>query len=174
MTTRGLAVAATALLLCAPLARGEAELEPALSAPEPEAAAPATAEPGAAPAASDRRVVRAGFTTDVIDREPQGWVTALENDHLRVFYFSELRGMQGRSVTHRWEYAGSVVAEVSFEVSGPRWRVYSVKSLGPEQLGEWSVTLVDDAGHALRRDVLRYAAVVEDADPEIPGRAPQP
>ena len=146
-----------ALLLAAP-AWSEAELEE-LGTPTTEAAEAAgeTAEPEAPPvAASTGSVVRATFTTDVLEREPQNEITTLENDHPLVFYFTELRGMTGRTVTHRWEFAGEVKAETSYAVGGPRWRVFSSKNLDPTWLGEWTVTVVDDTGRELRSDRFTY------------------
>ena len=86
-------------------------------------------------------VERSSFTTAVVDREPQDAVESLTNDHVQIAYFTEARGMTGSRLTHRWEHQGRVMAEVSFDVGGPRWRTHSVKTLDPEMLGEWQVSV---------------------------------
>ncbi len=164
--------ATTALL--ASSAWSEAELEPELAVAAPAAEAKSEAPPTTPePAVSTGSVARATFTTDVLAREPQDSVTTLSNDHPRVFYFSEIHGMTDRTVTHRWEYNDVLMAEVSHAIGGPRWRVFSTKSLDPSWLDDWSVTLVDDSGAVMRRDSFTYTEIVEEVDPEIPA-APAP
>ena len=88
-------------------------------------------------------VARGGFTTAIVDREPQDELDSLPNDHETVYFFTELQDLAGEKVTHRWEYNGQVMAEVSFDVGGDRWRTHSSKNLQPIWLGEWTVTVVD-------------------------------
>ena len=102
------------------------------------------------------RVVRAMFTTEVVDREPVNRVLALANDVRRIYFFTELRGMQGQTVYHRWEYNGEVVATMKFEVKGPRWRVFSVRDLDPLALGRWTVVVTDEKGWPLKAAIFEY------------------
>jgi len=152
-------------------AREEPELESAVAEtdlatksetnqPAPAEMAPMTPAPG--------RVARATFATDVVDREPTDSVATLETDRPHVFYFSELQGMQGRTITHRWEYGSQVLAEVHFAVAGPRWRIFSRKNLGLSRLGDWSVSVVDESGQVLRTDHLAYTEAAEGVDPSVP------
>ena len=53
-------------------------------------------------------------------------------------------------------YFGDVMAEVSFNVGGDRWRVWSSKTLVPEWRGDWNVIVVDEAGNVLHEDTLIY------------------
>lgn len=96
--------------------------------------------------AQDAGVARAQFTTAIEDREPVDQVHRLGTEHDRVVFFTELRGLEGRRVTHRWVHDGEVEARVDFEVGGPRWRVWSSKDLIPEWSGTWIVEVVDDEG----------------------------
>jgi hypothetical protein len=41
-------------------------------------------------------------------------------------------------------------------VKGPRWRVWSSKSLNPDWLGQWRVTVVDDTGAVLVQRDFNY------------------
>lgn len=146
----------------------------ATTAPSPK---PQTPTPQAAsaesPQAATGSIPRASFTTAVVDREPQDSVSTLTTDETRIFYFTEIAGLDGRSVVHRWEFDGTVMAEVPFQVGGSRWRVYSSKSLLPGWIGEWKVTVVDDSGNVLRTDTFTYAAAEADASP-TPDETPSP
>ena len=120
------------------------------------------------PAAQQGYVERSVITTNMIDREPQDEVRELTNDHTQVFYFSDLRNLAGETVTHRWEFDGSVIAEISFEVGAPRWRVYSSKNLLPEWIGEWTVSVIDSGGQVLATDTFLYTeAIGGEADAEL-------
>jgi len=121
-----------------------------------EDAADAVAPKEAADEAPLGLVPRALLTLTVVDREPGEEITSLSNDHRQIIFFTELRDLTGQRVLHRWEYKGEVVAEVPFEVRGPRWRVYSVKSLKPDQVGEWSVSVVDGYGRILSARSFSY------------------
>ena len=81
-------------------------------------------------------VERAIFTSAVEKREPVDQLAVVPNTKREVYFFSDLRHLQGRQVTHRWEYKGQVMAEVTFKIGGPRWRVFSRKSLDPDQTGK--------------------------------------
>ena len=115
-------------------------------------------EQGAETEAMAGEVARATFTSEVIDREPQDEIASLGNDQQKIMYFTELKDMTGTTVTHRWELHGKVMAEVAFEVGGPRWRTHSSKELDPLWLGEWKVSVVDDQGKVLRTDTFVYEA----------------
>lgn len=125
------------------------------TAPQVENAAPASEQPAPEPAAqqapvNDDSIARAQFTTAVVDHEPTDNITTLTNDHSTVYFFTEIVGAQGETYTHRWEYEGQQMAEVTFNVGGPRWRVYSSKNLKPEWTGTWTVTVLDSAGNPVK------------------------
>lgn len=101
-------------------------------------------------------VERALFTASVENREPGEPVVLLDEVPQDVYFYTELRQLAGHTITHRWEYAGEVVAEVPFEVGGPRWRVYSKKRLLPTQAGKWSVVVVDESGWVLHAEMFEY------------------
>ncbi len=94
-------------------------------------------------------VARATLTTAVQEREPVDSVSSLSNDKTTLYYFTEVRDMAGQTIKHRWEHNGEVMAEVEFEIGGPRWRIYSSKTLVPSWLGDWKVSATDAAGNPL-------------------------
>jgi hypothetical protein len=107
----------------------------------------------------------------------QNSIASLGSDRNRVYYFSEFVGISGRQLTHLWQYQGEVMAEVSIAIAGPRWRAYSSKSLDASQLGEWTVSVIDESGGVLRKDSFVYEAPApapEVAAPAAPsaGEAP--
>lgn len=107
-------------------------------------------------AAAADAVARAQFTTAVDAREPVDNVAELGTAENKVYFFTELKDLDGHTVTHRWEYGGEVMAEVSFDVRGPRWRVWSSKQLLPAWTGEWTVAVVDESGDTLAEESFQY------------------
>ena len=103
-------------------------------------------------------VARGMFTTAIVDREPQDDLASLSNDQHNVLFFSELTNMAGQTVTHRWEYNGQVMAEVSFDVGGDRWRTHSSKNLQPIWLGEWTVSVLDGDMKVISTHKFKYTA----------------
>jgi hypothetical protein len=101
-------------------------------------------------------VKRAVFTTAIKNREPTNDIRKLRNTQHKIYYFTEIRSMQGKMVKHRWVYKGKVMAEVKFKVKGPRWRVYSSKRLEGNWLGDWAVLTVDQNGTILSKNRFSY------------------
>ncbi|MDV3237780.1 MAG: DUF2914 domain-containing protein [Gammaproteobacteria bacterium] len=103
----------------------------------------------------DGVVKRAVLTTAIMDREPMDELVTVGAGHHEIYFFTELKNLAGRTVTHRWAHAGMIVSEVSFEVGGPRWRVFSRNALHLDRPGTWTVTVVDESGwtlHEMRFD----------------------
>ncbi|UCE86695.1 MAG: DUF2914 domain-containing protein [Deltaproteobacteria bacterium] len=111
-------------------------------------------------------VTRAMFTTDIHEREPLNWVTELRNDRTVIFFYTDLRNLTGRTVVHRWKWNGRPMGDVPIEVGGPRWRAYSIKTLHPSWLGEWTVTVVDPEGEVFIEKAFTY--VEADAPAPLP------
>jgi len=110
----------------------------------------------AGPAATSDNVRRATFTTDVMEREPVDDVDSLSTASDKIYFFTEIVGLEGGSITHRWIYGGETVAEVTFEIGGPRWRIFSSKALMSSQTGEWIVEVADGHGNVVRKETLVY------------------
>jgi hypothetical protein len=150
---------------------GAAEKAPAPAAAPADATAPAAKDSAAAPA-STGSVARAVFTSKVVDREPTDNITTLTSDAGNISFFTELQGLQGQTVTHRWEHGDKVMAEIKFEVGAPRWRVFSSKRLDPSWTGEWKVSVVDANGSTLSAATFTYAAGDKPAKETAPAAAP--
>jgi len=102
----------------------------------------------ALPVWAEGTVARAQFSTDVIDREPIddiGPIVKVEYGKIQnVYFFTDLRDMSGSRVVHRWTLDGDSQAEISFDIGGDRWRVWSSKRLLPGFDGKWAVEIVQD------------------------------
>jgi hypothetical protein len=109
----------------------------------------------------DAYVARAQFTTAVVDREPVDQVMELDAQADRIYFFTDLRNLQGRTITHRWEFEGKILSEVHFKVGGPRWRVYSAKSLNPGETGKWTVFVLDESGWPLHATIFKHGEAMD-------------
>lgn len=107
------------------------------------------------------KVSRALFTTAVVDREPVDRVLVLDGSIDQVYFFTELRYMDGQIVRHRWEYQGKTVYTKIFKVKGPRWRVYSSHKIKPEQLGKWTAVVTTNKGWPLKASIFEYVSQPE-------------
>lgn len=126
-----------------------------------QAAEPTTQQPTQTVQASETQapagsVRRFHFTSDVSEHEPVDKLISLSNNDSVVYFFTELRNFQGQKITHRWQYHGELLADVTFNVGSPRWRVWSKKNLSPHWIGEITVTVIDEQDRVLATDVLHY------------------
>lgn len=110
---------------------------------------------------ASENVTRSTFTTDVAEREPVDKLGQLTNDKEKVYFFTEITGMAGHTITHRWEHSGDVKAEVKFKVGSDRWRIWSSKNLQPHWVGEWIVTVMDEEGKVLAEESMAYVPMKE-------------
>lgn len=106
-------------------------------------------------------VARSTFTTGVQNREPVDQVTTATTAIDTIYFFSELEGLEGQTVMHRWEYDGDVMAEVSFDVGGSRWRVWSTKKMLPTWTGQWTVSVVNGSGEVIDSKQFQYQPAPE-------------
>jgi hypothetical protein len=101
-------------------------------------------------------VSRGQFTSAILDREPVDLIETLSTDHNNIIYFTELNELQGQTVTHQWKYNGIVMFEKSFDVGGPRWRVWTSKSLQPGWSGTWTVNTLDSDRNVILSQTFEY------------------
>jgi len=137
--------------------------EPAAAPASAPAAEQTDSTPSVTPAsesapATQGTVQRAIITTAIKDHEPVDDVSSVGSETLKVYLFTDLRGMKGEHITHRWMYNGQVVSDVGFDVKGDRWRVWSSKTLQPIFAGKWTVKVLDAAGNELTSKEFDYTA----------------
>lgn len=125
----------------------------------PASAAPApAAEMGEQAGFSTGSVVRSALTSAVEDREPTDSLNVVDSEQKQLYFFTELRDMSGQTAKHRWEYNGKVMAEVEFNVKGPRWRVWSSKNFVPGWTGDWKVSVINGAGDVISEKSFTYVS----------------
>lgn len=115
-------------------------------------------------------VVRSAFTSSVENREPTDSLEIVSSEQNQLYFFTELRDMSGQTARHRWEFDGKVMAEVEFNVKGPRWRVWSSKSFVPGWAGDWKVSVINGAGDVISEKNFSYetAAAAQAVESEAP------
>ena len=106
-------------------------------------------------------VARSAFTSSIAEREPVDTLQQLNAVEQKVYFFTELRDMEGQTATHRWELNGEIMAEVAFEVKGSRWRVWSSKNLQPQWTGEWKVSVLNGANEVITETSLNVMPETE-------------
>jgi len=115
-------------------------------------------------------VVRSALTSAVENREPTDKLDIVNTEQQQLYFFTELRDMSGQTAKHRWEHNGKVMAEVEFNVKGPRWRVWSSKSFVPNWIGDWKVSVLNGAGEVIKEETFTYetASASQAAEPATP------
>jgi hypothetical protein len=120
----------------------------------------------AAQALPEGSVARSAFTGGIQEREPVDQLTEVTTANSTVYFFTELKDLDGQTVKHRWLYQGAVVAEVAFNVGGSRWRVWSSKTLQPDQLGTWTVEVVNGSDKVIASSNIEHKEAPQ--EPPVP------
>ncbi len=103
-------------------------------------------------------VVKAVFTTAVVGGEPTDFLSEIENTVPEVYFFTQLEGMAGQTVTHRWKYDDTVMATAELDVKRDVDQVWSSNKMKPEWTGAWDVEVVDGSGQIIHRGVFVFEA----------------
>lgn len=109
-------------------------------------------------AQAETGVLRSTFTTEVLNKEPVSELQKISTDITRVYFFTEITGLNGHTITHRWEYNGEVLAEVSFEIAANRWRTWSSKNMLASWTGKWQVSVLDEGGNMIEQNSFEYVS----------------
>lgn len=108
---------------------------------------------------AETAVLRSIFTNKIERTEPVSDLKSITNETTRIYFFTEIIGFKGRTITHRWEYNGRVFADVLLEVQENRWRTWSSKNMLSSWLGDWHVSVLDEGGNVLEKKSFAYRAV---------------
>lgn len=89
------------------------------------------------------QVVRSQLTSNIENREPtdnlEGLVQSHKNEIKRVYFFTQVAGLENQQIIHRWLYEGEEKAAVTLNIGSDSWRTYSSKSLPSYWHGKWQV-----------------------------------
>ena len=101
-------------------------------------------------------ISNAVFALDIEDRVPINIVEEADNSLGKIYFFTNIRNLQGQSITHRWIYKDKVMADIVFDVKGPRWRVWSSKNLWHTWLGKWTVQVITSESGVIYEKEFNY------------------
>ncbi|MFY8352951.1 DUF2914 domain-containing protein [Pseudoalteromonas sp. SSM20] len=90
-------------------------------------------------------VSRALLSRDIVAREPVdiiGERIARASFAKKLYFFTEVNGLKGKLVRHKWYFQDQLQADVELTVYAERYRTYSSKNIAALQLGMWRVELV--------------------------------
>lgn len=104
----------------------------------------------------DGTVTRAIFTTKFKNNKPVNEVLILENNNKNLYFFSVVKNMQGKVISHRWEHHGKKVFEQKFKVSAKSEKLISKYKLDPAKTGEWMVIITDGQGWPIKATMFKY------------------
>ena len=101
-------------------------------------------------------ISNAVFALNVEDRVPINIVEEADNSLGKIYFFTNIRNLDGERITHRWIYIDKIMADVSFDINGPRWRVWSSKNLWYTWIGKWKVQVLRMDGSLLYEKIFNY------------------
>jgi len=108
----------------------------------------------------DSQISRTLFTSKLKNNEPLDEVLVLENDIQTLYFFSEVKNMHGKTITHRWEYRADEkyikVFERKFKVSKKTEKLVSKFKLDSTKTGEWMVIISDEQGRPVKAAMFKY------------------
>jgi hypothetical protein len=107
----------------------------------------------------NHNLTRAALVYDINNKEPAGETVRTVNISKRkptwVYYFTELKSMNGQKVYHEWLKNGELVSKQKLSISGDEWRTSSRKLLTDSEKGNWAVRLVDEHGQLLNEKTFK-------------------
>jgi len=103
-----------------------------------------------------KNISEAEFAKKIIDRVPINIVREFDNSLGKIYFFTNIRNLQDTSITHRWIYNNKVMADVVFDIKGPRWRVWSSKNLWHTWTGKWIVEVLTSENEVLYKKEFNY------------------
>jgi len=112
-------------------------------------------------------ITRSAFTTEIKDKEPVSDLKEVSTNITRIYFFTEISGLNGHTITHRWEYNGQVLAEINFAVNAKRWRTWSSKNMLSSWTGKWQVSVLDEGGNIIEQKEFEYVIPKEEAMPVV-------
>ena len=92
---------------------------------------------------SSAQVERSQLTSNIINKEPtdnlEGIVQGQDNEMKRLYFFTQITGLENKQIIHRWLYEGKEKAAVILKIGGDNWRTYSSKRMPRYWQGKWQV-----------------------------------
>jgi hypothetical protein len=136
----------------APLAEATAPLEENIAAGRPasptEESASASVSPLATLKPASDKVARVQLAARMQGLEPGPPIdlpVRLSKGQARtIYFFTELRGLSGRTILHRWEWNGRIMQKRQLHPTSQSWRAYTAMTIVGNMRGSWGVSAVDE------------------------------
>ncbi|MDD2800458.1 MAG: DUF2914 domain-containing protein [Methylococcales bacterium] len=106
----------------------------------------------------NNNVVRALVTGQMNNKEPGAAINRLvvfDKTPTSVYYFNELKQMNGQKVYHEWLKNNKLVSRHELIVAADNWRTSSHKLLSAAGEGQWMVRVIDQTGHVLHENKFK-------------------
>lgn len=126
------------------------EQQPTATAPQPEKVVSTPEQPKPE---NKKYVTRAQLTSDITKNEPIDKLKIPlhigKKETLWIYYFVELKGMNGKAVFHEWWLNGNLVSRKKVNISDDPWRTSSKQIITYTTNNDWIVRVVDEARNVL-------------------------
>ena len=107
---------------------------------------------------AQEQITNATFTTALVGGQPTDYVQNIANSVREVYYYSEVAGLKGKTITHRWQREGEVKAEIKIRIDTDPAQAVSKLKLRPEWTGAWTVQTLDGSGKVIAENSFAYLA----------------
>ncbi len=102
---------------------------------------------------SKGKVSRSAFTTAVKNLEPSNKLKEVKSGS-KLNYFTELKGLSGKIISHRWEMNNRILLEKQMTVGSNEWRVWSSLTLKDSDSGNLRVSVIDSSGNVINSEEI--------------------
>lgn len=127
-----------------------AELKPVNNLPKPTAVI------------FDKQVLRAAVVSEFNNDQPAERIKTnlkvLKNQLVELFYFSEVKHLKNKNVSHAWFKNGQLIHKKHWSVKQPITKLISSYRFSTKDVGQWQVVLEDKKGKYLSETVFFVAA----------------
>ena len=87
---------------------------------------------------------------DVIDRMPKGQAKEFPATVKRIFCYTVIEGgKEPAEVAHVWKYKNKRLLEIRLPVRSMKWRTWSQKNILSNQVGPWTVEIIDTSSNTI-------------------------
>jgi hypothetical protein len=96
------------------------------------------------PASDDVEIARSVVCTGIAEREPEGAATSFPAAVGKLYFFTNVKGVQDTlEIVHKW-YQGDVLrSSIPLKVKSPNWRTYSSRTIDPSWTGAWRIDVIN-------------------------------
>lgn len=96
-------------------------------------------------------VANATFTANIADGAPVDFRQQFTNSTPVVYFYGELLGLNGQTVTFLWSLEGKRMQETAVQVTSPRQPAWSKMNMQEQWTGNWTVEILDGKGRTIEQ-----------------------